>query len=147
MSDPTFQTSIYGRRNGSVQTVDNNGTIQVLSGGQISIASGGSIVYAAGAVASFAGTISIGGTAGRWAFGSQALAGGSALVLTGLTQIVSAHASSVGGAGGSGTGGGTATAFQVEPSRFSTGTAFFLGVTGSQSYTGAGTLLWYAMGF
>src|SRR5689334_13129552 len=132
-------TAVRFLQGGSVLEVASGGTVSVLAGGSIQNAGGQSIASLSATNGTFGsmratdgtfpGTVSIGGTAGRWAFGSAALTNGSALVFTGLSQIVAAHASPLGAAPG--TGAGTPTSFQVEASRFANGTAFFLGLLGT----------------
>lgn len=149
MSDPTFETAIYGRSNGSVVTVDSGGTIELLSGGSIQIASGAAVSYAAGASlvtdTATIGTLTLGGTAGRWAFGTSTLTSGTALVYTGLGLVQSAFAAAI-TTGNNGTGAGTATSFQLDYSRAANGTVYFFGLTGTSAFTGAGTFAWQAFG-
>jgi fibronectin-binding autotransporter adhesin len=89
MSDPTFNTPIYRRQGGSVQTVDSSGTIQVLSGGQITVAAGGSFVN--GGAQSFSGvqTIASGGTLLVASGGSVQVASGGAADVAGLLSVPS----------------------------------------------------------
>ena len=131
-------TPVHFLQGGSVLEVGAGGTINVLSGGSIQNAGGASF----GAGASFAGTIGIGGTFGRWAFGSAALASGTAMIYTGLSQVVSFAVTPV----GSGTGAGTATSFQLDLSRAANGSVFAFGLTGTAAYAGAGTVLWQGFG-
>jgi len=163
MSDPTYQTKNYGRQGGSVWTIDSGGREEVLSGGTFRVASGGSVQIESGGVFNVAsggsltmtgglsadslvvGTLTLGGTQGRWAFGSTTLASGTALVFTGLGQIIHAEASYLAPLS-AGTGAGSATSFQVNPTRFANGTAYFLGLTGTSAFTGAGTITWAAFG-
>lgn len=88
MSDPTFNTPIYRRQQGSVQTVDSSGTLQVLGGGSITIASGGVVQVASGGRIDVAsgGTINFGASSlGAVAYGSAVLTnGGSATVGVGF---------------------------------------------------------------
>lgn len=125
-----------------IQLLQGGTVLQVASGGTISVLAGGSIQNAGGQ--SFGGTISIGGTAGRWAFGSATLDTGTALVYTGLSQIVSVAVTPLK------TSPGTATtspsSFQVDPARFANGTFYALGLAGTFNYAGAGTFTWQAFG-
>lgn len=127
-------------------TIADGGSIQVASGGLINVAAGGSVRVPSGGF-NAAGTVSIGGTVGRWAFGSATLTSGTAHVFTGLTQVVAAQATPVTGGINAGTGAGTATGFQLDLSRAANGTAIFLGVTGTSAFTGAGTITFQAFGF
>src|SRR5262245_59192558 len=133
---------------GTIQLLQ-GGSIQVASGAIISVAAGGSIVNAGGQAltnaaitnltavngtfgsiratdGTFAGTVSIGGTAGRWAFGSAALDTGTALVYTGLSQIAAVYAAPIKASPGTAT---TApSSFQIDASRFAQGTFYALGL-------------------
>lgn len=132
-----------------VRFLQGGSVLEVASGGSISILAGGSIQNAGGlslgANAAFSGTVSIGGTAGRWAFGSATLDNGTALVYTGLSQIVSVAATPLK------TSPGTATtspsSFQIDPARFANGTFYTLGLAGTFNYAGAGTFTWQALGY
>lgn len=119
------------------------GSVQVESGGVINVAAGGSIINAGGQA--FTGTISIGGTVGRWAFGSAALDTGTALVYTGLTTIVAVHASPIKASPGTATT--SPSSFQIDASRFAQGTFYALGLQGTFNYGGAGTFTWQAHGY
>lgn len=132
-----------------VRILQGGSVLEVASGGSISILAGGSIQNAGGvafgsAGVSFSGTVSIGGTAGRWAFGSATLDTGTALVYTGLSQIVAVAATPLK------TSPGTATtspsSFQIDPARFANGTFYALGLAGTFNYAGAGTFTWQAFG-
>lgn len=138
-------TAVRFLQQGSVLEVASGGTISVLAGGSIQNAGGQSVASLSATNASFAGTISIGGTAGRWAFGSATLTNGSALVFTGLSQVVSAHVHPLGAAPG--TAAGTASSFQIEASRFANGTIYALGLAGTFNFAGAGTVVWTAFGY
>lgn len=135
---------------GSVLQVAASGTIDAGAAGSVSLPA--SVLFTTGTVVqfratdgTFAGTVSIGGTVGRWAFGSATLTNGTSLIFTGLSQVVSAHVNAVGAAPG--TGAGTAASFQIEASRFANGTIYALGLIGTFSFTGAGTVLWSAFGY
>ena len=125
--------------------------MEVASGGTISILAGGSVQNAGGASfgagATFAGTVSIGGTAGRWAFGSAVLTSGTVMIYTGLSQVVSAAVSPLTAGINAGTGAGTATSFQYDFSRAANGSIFALGLTGTSAFTGAGTVTFHAFGY
>lgn len=140
----SFNTPVRHLQGGSVLEVASSGTVKFAAGGSIQGPVALESVNAADGT--FAGTISLGGTVGRWAFGSATLASGTALVYTGLSQIVDAGASYLAPLS-AGTGAGSATSFQVNPSRFANGTAYFLGLTGTSAFTGAGTITWRAFGY
>lgn len=140
----------YGLQGGSVWVVGASGTLDAGAAGSVSMPA--SVMFTNGTVASFrandgtfVGTITIGGTVGRWAFGSAALDTGTALVYTGLTTIVSVSATPLK------TSPGTATtapsSFQIDPSRFANGTFYALGLAGTFNYAGGGTLTWQAFGY
>lgn len=212
MSDPTFQTPIYGRANGSVQTIDTGGTIQVLSGGQINVAAGGSIVNAGeqsitgnitvpsggtitvasggsiqqagdqhvtgltnvasggtlnvasggsiqiasggvetiaagGSIRSISGiqatTITLGGTQGRWAFGTAALTSGVGTVATGLTRVMSANANTI---LGEASGNGSATGVHVDLTLSGAGSVIFRALAGTLGYSAGATISFSAFG-
>jgi hypothetical protein len=116
--------------NTPVRTLQGGSVLEVVAGGTISVNGG---------------VLLLGGTAGRWAFGTAALTSGTALVYTGLTTVVSANAAAI-TVGNNGTGAGTATSFQMDYSRAANGTVYFFGVTGTAAFTGAGTFAWQAFG-
>lgn len=126
-----------------VRILQDGSVLEIASGGSISISAGGSLQSPAGA--SFGGTISIGGTIGRWAFGSSTLTNGTALVYTGLSQIVSIEATPLKASPGTATT--SPSSFQIDPSRFANGTFYALGLQGTFNYGGAGTFTWSAMGY
>lgn len=147
-------TAVRLLQGGSVFEVASGGTISVLAGGSIQNAGGQSIASLSatngtfGSIratdGTFPGTVSIGGTVGKWAFGSATLTSGTAQIFTGLTQIVGASVHPLGASPG--TGAGTATSFQLEASRFANGTIIALGLIGTFNFGGAGTVLWTAFG-
>lgn len=213
MSDPTFQTSIYGRANGSVLTVDSGGTVQVLSGGQISVAAGGSIVNAGeqsitgnitipsggsitvaaggsiqqagaqhvtgltniasggsinvasggsiqvasggivnvaagGSIRSAQGiqatTITLGGTMGRWAFGTTGITSGIGTFPTGLARVISANANPIVTETQSA---GSAAFVNVDLSLSASGSVIArIGSVGGALWNANGTIAWQAFG-
>jgi hypothetical protein len=142
MSDPTFQTKVHGNHGGDRLTIESGGTIDVLAGGSVRYAAGAG--FSADSVV--AGTLSLGGTVGRWAFGSATLTSGTVPIFTGLGTVFAASITPVTAGINAGTGAGTATSFQIDLSRATNGTVFALGVTGTVAFTGAGTVTWIAMG-
>lgn len=130
-----------------VRTLQNGSVLQIAAGGTLQIAAGGSIQNSGGLsadTASFS-TITLGGTVGRWAFGTATLASGTALIYTGLGAVRSASVFAISGAS-EGTGAGTATSFQFNWSRAANGTIYALGVAGTLPFAGAGTIAWSAFG-
>lgn len=133
--------------NTPVRTLQQGSVLQIASGGTLLVDSGGSIQNngaLAADTASFS-TITLGGTVGRWAFGTAALASGTAQIYTGLGAVRSAAAFAISGAS-EGTGAGTATSFQFNWSRAANGTIYALGVAGTLPFAGAGTIAWSAFG-
>lgn len=126
-----------------IQLLQGGSVLQVTAGGSFVATNAAQVAFGSASVA-FSGTVSIGGTAGRWAFGSATLDTGTALVYTGLSQIVSVAATPLK------TSPGTATtspsSFQIDPARFGNGTFYALGLAGTFNYAGAGTFTWQAFG-
>lgn len=161
----------YGLQGGSQWVVAASGTltigaagsINVESGGVINVASGGSVVNAGVSVTTavvatngtfgsiratdgtFAGTIILGGTAGRWAFGTLGLASGVGSVQTGLTTVVAAWCNSLSGVQG---GLGSMSSAVIDPVNFGNGSIIFRGLAGTLAFTGNnGTVCWAAFGY
>lgn len=142
---------------GSIQiasggAMSNAGLKTLLSGGSFVIASGGSMQVAAGGAINVAGTsgfsapagITLGGTAGRWAFGTLGLASGVGSVSTGLTTVVSAWANSLSAVQG---GAGSMSSAVIDPVNFANGSVIFRGLAGTLAFTGSnGTVSWAAFG-
>ena len=137
-----YQTPNYAEQGGTRWVVGSGGTLSILAGGSVQNAGGASF----GAGVTFSGTVGIGGTFGRWAFGSAALTSGTVMFYTGLSQVVSVAVTPVTAGINAGTGAGTATGFQVDLSRAANGSVFALGVSGTVAFTGAGTVVWQAFG-
>ena len=143
-------TAVRFLQGGSVFQVGAGGTLDAGAAGSVSLPA--SVLFTTGTVVqfratdgTFAGTVGIGGTVGRWAFGSAALDNGTQLVFTGLSQILSVQASPLKASPGTATT--SPSSFQIDPSRFANGTFYALGLQGTFNYGGAGTFVWYAMGF
>src|SRR5512138_2366800 len=86
---------------GSVEEIAASGTLLVSTGGSVQIASGGVLNIAAGGsltgngvnlTAPVVSNITIGGTLGRWAFGTVGLTSGLGTIATGMTRVISANA-------------------------------------------------------
>ncbi len=135
-----YNVPVRHLQGGSVLEVGPSGTIRILAGGSLTNAGGLSL----GSDVSFSGTVSIGGTAGRWAFGSATLDSGTQLVYTGLSQIVAVSATPLKASPGTATT--SPSSFQIDPSRFANGTFYALGLAGTFGYAGAGTFVWNAFG-
>lgn len=136
---------------GSVLEVASGGTLNVLAGGSIvnagANANSGSVTFSGSlSVTGVIGApaITLGGTAGRWAFGTVGLASGVGTVATGLTTVVSAGGFSVSGVQG---GAGSMSSVVVDNSLFSSGSIIFRGLAGTLAFTGNnGTVNWMALG-
>lgn len=129
----------YGLQGGSVWVVDSSGTLSIKSGGSINVESGGVINVASG------GSLVVNGLAQlRQASGSATLTNGTALVYTGLAQIVSVYATPL--QTSPGTASTSPSSFQIDPARFANGTFYALGLAGTFGYAGAGTFTWMAVG-
>lgn len=118
----------YGLQGGSVWVVGPSGTLDASAAGSVTLPA----------------SVSFGGTVIRTACGSATLTNGTALVYTGLTQIVSVFATPLQ------TSPGTATtspsSFQIDGARFGNGTFYALGLQGTFGYAGGGTFTWTAQG-
>lgn len=129
---------------GSVEQIGASGTLLVSSGGSIQVAAGAALNVADAAGVSFPAGITLGGTAGRWAFGTVGLASGVGTIATGLTTVVSAGGFSVSGVQG---GAGSLSSVVVDNSLFSSGSVIFRGLAGTLAFTGNnGTINWLAFG-
>lgn len=163
----SYNTPVRLLQQGSVEEVGASGTLLVSSGGSIQVASGavinvaagGSIVNAGGQAFSgsmvVSGSLSVtgvvaaplltlGGTAGRWAFGTLGLASGVGSVQTGLTTVVSAWCNSLSAVQG---GAGSMSSAVIDPVNFANGSVIFRGLAGTLAFTGNnGTVAWAAFG-
>lgn len=129
---------------GSVLEVASGGTVSILSGGSIQNAGGQSVANLTATTLTVTNPITLGGTAGRWAFGTVGLASGVGTIATGLTTVVSAGGWSVSGVQG---GAGSMSSVVVDNSLFASGSVIFRGLAGTLAFTGNnGTINWFAMG-
>jgi hypothetical protein len=94
-----------------------------------------------------AGTVSIGGVSGAWAFGTATMtAGGSVVVNTGLTTVIGATSNPL--RAGTVLNGGMGTyAVQIDASRFANGSILLHSVAGGTITPGGGTVAWTAFGY
>lgn len=127
-----------------VRLLQGGSALEIASGGTLAAASAGSVSLPSGVT--FGGNVTIAGTTGAWAFGSAALASGTAMIYTGLSTVQHASVTPVTAGINAGTGAGTATSFQIDLSRAGNGSVFALGLTGTSAFTGAGTVTWAAFG-
>lgn len=146
----TYQTRVRILQGGSQMTLASSGTlvvhpggsIQVESGAVLFIASGGSVINNGAEV--IPGALSLGGTAGRWSFGTAGLASGVGTVATGIPTVVSAWGASVSGVQG---GAGSMSSVVVDLSLGASGSVIFRGLAGTLAFTGNnGTVAWAAFG-
>jgi hypothetical protein len=139
MSDPTYNGKTYRRQPGDVFTVDSGGTLQILAGGSFQNAGGMSL----GAGVSVT-NLTMGGTLGRWAFGTAGLTSGVGTIATGLNRVVSANAAPV---LGEAQGVGSAAFAFTDLSLSAAGSAIFrLGSVGGAVWAANGTIAWQAFG-
>lgn len=140
----------YGLQGGSTWTISdegtlvigNGGSIQVESGGIINIASGGSLAgNGINLTAPVFNTTTIGGTVFRPAYGTVGLTAGVGTIATGLTRAFAAGASIIGQPGL-----GSLLTVTHDLSLSASGSViYWLGTQGG-SYTGNGTVSWWAFG-
>ena len=141
----------YGLQGGSQWVIGASGTLTIDAGGSIvnngAQANSGSVVFSGSvSVTGVIGApaITLGGTAGRWAFGTVGLASGVGTVATGLANVVSAGGWSVSGVQG---GAGSMSSVVVDNSLFGSGSIIFRGLAGTLAFTGSnGTINWFAIG-
>ena len=138
MSDPTYNGKTYRRQPGDVFTVDSGGTLQILAGGSIQNAGGVSL----GAGVSVT-NITVGGTLGRWAFGTVGLTSGVGTVATGLTRVISASVQPV---SADPPGLGSFTTAVIDLSLSGAGSVIIRAGAGTLPYTNNGTAAWLAFG-
>ncbi len=161
MSDPTYQTKNYGKQGGSVFTVDSGGRIEVLSGGTSRVATGGSIQVESGASfniaagGSFTGNgvsltapvfniMTLGGTIGKWAFGTQPLTSGVGTIgIPGFTRVFAATANEI---LGEASGAGSTTTVQIDLTLSGAGSIIFHTSIGTLPAAVGGTVSWMAFG-
>ena len=140
----SYNTPVRLLQGGSTQEVGPSGTISIVSGGSIQVASGAIINVASGGTLNVAGAFQVGGTAGRFAFGTAGLASGVGTIATGLTTIVSVSANVISGVQG---GAGSMSSAVYDDSLRASGSAIFRGLAGTLAFTGNnGTIAWIAFG-
>jgi hypothetical protein len=142
----SYNTPIRTLQDGSVAETASKGTTLISSGGSLQVASGGAVYLASGAHTA-AGTVSIGGVSGAWAFGTATMtAGGSVVVNTGLTTVIGATSNPL--RAGTVLNGGMGTyAVQIDASRFANGSILLHSVAGGTITPGGGTVAWTAFGY
>jgi len=149
---------------GSIQSagvisVASGGIINVLSGGTLNVLAGGSIQNAGGNSNSgsqvFSGSVSVtgvigapaitlGGTIGKWAFGTTSLASAvGTLGIPGFTRVFAATANSI---LGEASGAGSTTTVQIDLSLAAAGSIIFHTSIGTLPAVVGGTVSWAAFG-
>ncbi len=144
-------TPVHILQGGSVIEVGPSGTVNILAGGSIQNAGGQSFAGSVAVSGSLSVTgvigapaITLGGTAGRWAFGTAGLASGVGTIATGLTTVVSAQANVISGVQG---GLGSMSSAVYDESLRASGSVIFRGLAGTLAFTGSnGTIAWIALG-
>lgn len=137
--------------NAGVNSVASGGLVNVASGGSINVASGGSIqvasggqIYVAGATGLSAPSgITIGGTVGRWAFGTSALTAGLGTIATGLSRVLAANAVTVLGEPPSA---GSALFVLVDLSLSAAGSVIYRAGSAAGQFGAGATVAWAAFG-
>lgn len=121
-----------------------NVPVRILQGGSVlEVGAGGSIVASSAAQVALSG-ISIGGTLGRWAFGTTGITSGVGTVATGLTRVISANANPV--LGETQAAGSAAFVF-VDLSLSGAGSVIYrLGSVGGALWNANGTITWQCFG-
>lgn len=139
--------------------ISSGGSLQVASGGVFQVAAGGSVQNAGAQVLSGSVTVSgslsvtgvlaapaftLGGTLGRWSYGTSALTSGVGTVATGLTRVFAANANTILGEAQSA---GSASHVMLDLSLSGAGSVIYrLGSVGGGVWAANGTISWQAMG-
>jgi hypothetical protein len=135
----SYNTPVRILQGGSVLEVGPSGTINILSGG--------SIVNAGGQANSgnvSAATLTLGGTLGKWSFGTVGVASGVGTFATGLTRVISATANPL---LGEAQGAGSAVFVVLDLSLAGAGSVIArLGSVGGALWAAGGTLTYSAFG-
>lgn len=142
----SYNTPVSHLQGGSVLEVASGGTILVQSGGSIQSSGGLAAANFSASGTVTAGQLLLGGTAGRWAFGTATMtAGGSVFINTGLTTVVSGAANALAARAAVNAAGGTYDV-QVDPARFANGTLTLISVANGTVTPGGGNVSWTAFG-
>lgn len=121
-----------------------NTPVQILQNGSVlNITASGSINMAAGAVFSAPSGLTVGGTLGRFAFGTVALTSGVGTVATGLTRVISASVQPV---SPDPPGLGSFTTAIIDLTLSAAGSIIIRAGAGTLPYTNNGTAAWMAWG-
>jgi hypothetical protein len=147
----SYNTPVRILQGGSVLEVGPSGTVSILAGGSIQNAGGqafaGSVIVSGslsvtGVAAAPA--LTIGGTYGRWAFGTVGIAAGVGTFATGLTRVISANVNPL---LGEAQGAGSAVFALVDLSLSGSGSVITrLGSVGGALWNAGGTVAYSAFG-
>jgi hypothetical protein len=142
----SYDTKVRILQGGEVLEVASGGTINVLAGGSIQNAGGASYGDLTATGTLTGAFLALGGTTGRWAFGTATMtAGGSVFINAGLTTVVAATANALAARAAVNGAGGTYFV-QVDPARFANGTVTLLSVANGTVTPGGGNVAWSAFG-
>jgi hypothetical protein len=128
---------------GSVEQTAASGTQLISSGGSIQVAAGGNIYVTDAAGITFQAGLSLGGTVGRWAFGTAGFSGGVGTVATGLTRVISVNIQPV---SADAPGLGSFVTSVVDLSLAGAGSFIMRAGAGTLPYANGGTYAWQAFG-
>ncbi len=135
----SYNVPVRHLQGGSVLEVAPSGTINILAGGSIQNAGAMAITGALSAPG-----ITLGGTFGRWAFGTVGIASGVGTIATGFSTVFVAQTTVISGVQG---GAGSMSSVVIDDSLFNSGSVIFRGLAGTLAFTGSnGTLAWFAVG-
>lgn len=135
----SYNTPVRFLQGGSTLEVGPSGTVSILAGGSIQSA-GALNVTGVLSVPS----VTIGGTLGRWAFGTVAITSGVGTFATGLTRVVSASVNPI---LGEAQGAGSAVFALIDLSLGGAGSVITrLGSVGGALWNANGTAAWQAFG-
>lgn len=143
----------YGLQGGSVWAVSASGTLTIATGGSINVESGGVINIASGGSLTGNGVsltapvfniITLGGTLGKWAFGTTGFSAGVGTLATGLGTVKAFTCNPI---LGEASGLGSISSFQIDLSLCNSGSVIFRGVAGTLTPNLGGTISWSAFGY
>ncbi len=160
----SYNTPVRFLQGGSVLEVGPSGTVSVLaggsfvnagansltgvntiaSGGTLAVASGGSIQIASGGILQSAGPLNVGGTLGKFAFGTVGLTSAVGTIgVPGFTRVLAATGNVI---LGEAAGAGSTTSVQIDLSLSGSGSVIFHTSIGTLPAAVNGTVVWMAWG-